>query len=262
MALISGPTVDAAISDPNNELAKLAAGDWTTRQLVDELFLRILNRPATPQEIEGRAGRAADAARRAPAAGRANCSSANSNWRRHRPAGAGSGRRPSRRRPANWRLTKSKSRRRKRNWTGSTPSGIAEAEAALKEYEAQMPQRFAAWEQQAKQPAAWTPLDPVELSSTNGRPTGQTGRLVGLGHRAQRQDDLQVRGPHRTAGRDRRQAGSAGRRPPALKGPGPRPQRQLRADGVPRRVGPGSRAGEEDTGGLAERPSRLQPGRL
>ena len=52
MALISGPTVDSAISDPNNELAKLAAGDLPESQLVGELFLRILNRPATSHETE------------------------------------------------------------------------------------------------------------------------------------------------------------------------------------------------------------------
>ncbi len=44
---------------------------------------------------------------------------------------------------------------------------LAKAEAALKEYEARIAGLLAAWEQQAKQPTAWTPLDPVELSSTN-----------------------------------------------------------------------------------------------
>ena len=38
----------------------------------------------------------------------------------------------------------------------------------MKELEQQIPQRFAEWEQQAKQPAAWTPLNAVELASTNG----------------------------------------------------------------------------------------------
>jgi CHASE2 domain-containing sensor protein len=44
---------------------------------------------------------------------------------------------------------------------------LAEAEAALKNTKARVPDLLAAWEQQVKQPTAWTPLDPIELSSTN-----------------------------------------------------------------------------------------------
>jgi WD40 repeat protein/mono/diheme cytochrome c family protein len=52
MALISGPTVGDAISDPKNEIAKLVDQQKDDTKLVDELFVRILNRPATPKEIE------------------------------------------------------------------------------------------------------------------------------------------------------------------------------------------------------------------
>lgn len=52
MALVSGPTVSEAIADPGNALAKLAASEPDDRKLVDEVFLRILNRPATDGEIE------------------------------------------------------------------------------------------------------------------------------------------------------------------------------------------------------------------
>lgn len=52
MALISGPTVGDAISDPANELAKLVGAQKDDAKLVDELFLRFLNRPATPKEVE------------------------------------------------------------------------------------------------------------------------------------------------------------------------------------------------------------------
>ena len=57
MALISGPTVEAAISDPQSELSKLVAAEKDDARLVGEIFLRVLNRPATAQEIE--VGRAA-----------------------------------------------------------------------------------------------------------------------------------------------------------------------------------------------------------
>jgi WD40 repeat protein len=52
MALISGPTVAEAIADPGNELAKLVAKEQDDRKVVNEIFLRVLNRSATDAEID------------------------------------------------------------------------------------------------------------------------------------------------------------------------------------------------------------------
>jgi len=51
MALVSGPTLADAIADPANELTKLVARERDDSKLVEELFLRVLNRPATTEEI-------------------------------------------------------------------------------------------------------------------------------------------------------------------------------------------------------------------
>ncbi|MGV3723444.1 MAG: DUF1549 domain-containing protein, partial [Actinomycetota bacterium] len=51
MALISGPTIGNAIADPQNEITRLAKSMPDDRKLVDELFVRILNRSATPAEV-------------------------------------------------------------------------------------------------------------------------------------------------------------------------------------------------------------------
>jgi hypothetical protein len=51
MALVSGPTISDAISDPNNDVARLVKTLPEDAKLVDELFLRILNRPATAEEV-------------------------------------------------------------------------------------------------------------------------------------------------------------------------------------------------------------------
>jgi hypothetical protein len=51
MALVSGPTLAEAIADPNNELTGLLNRQSDDNKLIDELFMRILNRPATPEEI-------------------------------------------------------------------------------------------------------------------------------------------------------------------------------------------------------------------
>jgi len=52
MALVSGPTVNDAISDPGNAITKLAVEEKDDRNLVNRLFVRILNRPATEKEIQ------------------------------------------------------------------------------------------------------------------------------------------------------------------------------------------------------------------
>ena len=50
MALVSGPTVDHAIIDPENAITKLVATEPDNRKLVDQMFLRFLNRHAKPEE--------------------------------------------------------------------------------------------------------------------------------------------------------------------------------------------------------------------
>ncbi|MBB5032828.1 DUF1549 domain-containing protein [Prosthecobacter vanneervenii] len=51
MALMSGPTVGDAISDPNNAIAKLTNEIKDDRQLVDAIFMRVLNSHASDKEI-------------------------------------------------------------------------------------------------------------------------------------------------------------------------------------------------------------------
>ena len=47
MALLSGPTISSAINDPTNALAKLVETEKDDRKLINDVFLRVLNRPAT-----------------------------------------------------------------------------------------------------------------------------------------------------------------------------------------------------------------------
>ncbi|MEX0977547.1 MAG: hypothetical protein WDZ48_01770, partial [Pirellulales bacterium] len=51
MTLVNGPTIAEAIGNPDNEIARLVAHEADDAKVVDELFLRILSRPATPGEI-------------------------------------------------------------------------------------------------------------------------------------------------------------------------------------------------------------------
>ena len=51
MALVSGPAVGDVLADPGSELTKLVASQSDDDRLVNEVFLRILNRPSRPEEI-------------------------------------------------------------------------------------------------------------------------------------------------------------------------------------------------------------------
>src|SRR5262249_32750743 len=50
MALLSGPTISGAINEPTNALAKLVETEKDDHKLINEIFLRVLNRPATESE--------------------------------------------------------------------------------------------------------------------------------------------------------------------------------------------------------------------
>jgi WD40 repeat protein/mono/diheme cytochrome c family protein len=52
MALVSGPVLNDAIADPSNTIAKLAMEQPDDGRVIEELYLRILNRTATPAEID------------------------------------------------------------------------------------------------------------------------------------------------------------------------------------------------------------------
>lgn len=52
MALVSGPTIGTAISDAQNELASLAGREVADENMIEEIYLRILNRYPSRQEVE------------------------------------------------------------------------------------------------------------------------------------------------------------------------------------------------------------------
>jgi WD40 repeat protein/mono/diheme cytochrome c family protein len=52
MALVNGQTIAEIIAEPNNALANLVAQQKDDKALINQLFLRILNRPASADEID------------------------------------------------------------------------------------------------------------------------------------------------------------------------------------------------------------------
>ena len=52
MSLLTGPAVADALGDTNNAISKLIATETDDRKVMQELYLRVLNRPATDKEID------------------------------------------------------------------------------------------------------------------------------------------------------------------------------------------------------------------
>jgi hypothetical protein len=164
MALISGPTVEAAISDPASGLSKLAESEKDDARLIGEIVLRVLNRPAAPKEIEA----GLDVLRRLPGEHKQLLARLQETETQSAAVAAAQ---EKQRTDAITRakldvdayekeinLQAQESKRQQQ---------IAAAEAALRDAEKTLPQRLTAWEQQAKEKITWTPLVAKGLSSTN-----------------------------------------------------------------------------------------------
>src|SRR5207247_2153895 len=52
MTLVNGQTIADAIADPQNAITRLVAAEKDDAAVVREMFLRIMNRPATDAEVE------------------------------------------------------------------------------------------------------------------------------------------------------------------------------------------------------------------
>ncbi|MCS6852554.1 MAG: DUF1553 domain-containing protein [Gemmataceae bacterium] len=166
MALVNGQTIAEAIGDPNNAIAKLVAAEADDAKVVNELFLRILNRPATQKEIEAaletwrrldedhaRLEKALREAEEAHVAVKAQ-------------------------REANRLQQLAKAKQALADYEKELAPKIAEAErqkaertrrleAELKSYEEQLPDKLAAYvEQQRKSLVEWVRLVPKRVSST------------------------------------------------------------------------------------------------
>ncbi len=166
MALVSGPTLDNAINDRNNELAKLAASEIDDERLVDELFIRILGRPAMQRETEV----GLSLIRELPGDHEKLVAALKAHEVSLQPIIA----EQEQKRQANIELAKAELAAyekeiapREAELDRKRQQQIAGADAALKNYEATSAERLAAWEAKKDKGMVWTPLDPAEISSTS-----------------------------------------------------------------------------------------------
>jgi hypothetical protein len=167
MALISGPTVDRAISDPDNELTRLAQSDVSDQELVESLFMRILNRPATTQEVQA----CLSSLTSLPAEHRQLAKQLQQEEQRWAPRLA----REEAQRQAAIRAAEQELQRyerkiaeREHRLDTEHAERLAAAEEALAAHTARLPQLLDEWERTVQQPTTWHALEPIELLATNG----------------------------------------------------------------------------------------------
>ena len=167
MALVSGPTLADAIADPNSEITKLVARESDDVKLIGELFMRIMNRPATPEEINacrqdvdtidsdhiklaGEMGRLeTDFAMLRPKLERdreSTLTNAQTALAKYEAEAA----------PKRQTLEKEKTDK------------ITKAESDLKVYEATLPAKIAEWEKAQSTAVRWLPIEPTSMKAGNG----------------------------------------------------------------------------------------------
>ncbi|MFT6863149.1 MAG: WD40 repeat protein [Akkermansiaceae bacterium] len=169
MALLSGPTVGDAISDPGNEISKLAKESQDDRALIEGLFYRILNRPATELEIEAslvafRAGLDQDQATLEEALAE--------HLKTRDPTIAAAERKRESDISASKAATAAHEKAIKPRLDAAAQKHketLAALEKEKKDYHSDLPAKITQWKQELADGASlWTALQPTEMTSNNG----------------------------------------------------------------------------------------------
>lgn len=167
MALMSGPTVGEALSQAGNGLSQIVAAQTDDSKLVDEIFMRILNRPAKPTEVAA----AIEELKTLPADHEKLVAEFQAYSKEIEPTTAA--REAVRQQQiaaaqavydAHWAVVKDAEEKA----DAEHAAKLAAAEKAYADYDATVPGRFAAWDmQQSMGATAWTPLTPGPMKTSN-----------------------------------------------------------------------------------------------
>jgi len=167
MSLVSGPTVDDAIISSDNAIAKLVATQADNEKMIDELFLRVINRHATPGEVE--------AAKRTITDVKAEHEVALDQLAKFEKKIEPREVQRAKARQESIDLAKTKLEAyemeiapREADADRKQKERIAKAETALQEYNDNLIERLAMWEGTAAKTTQWTAVELGELKATNG----------------------------------------------------------------------------------------------
>lgn len=163
MAMVNGKTIAAAIADPNNALAALVAREKDDAKVVNEIFLRVLNRSATAKEIE-------TALQAFRSIGQDHEQLVQALKKREQQAAA---ERPQREKKREQAIATAKAELaafekqiapKIAQAEKDRAARIASAENALKQYQAELPKHLAAWAAKQKINVEWTLLRPEKAT--------------------------------------------------------------------------------------------------
>ena len=167
MALISGPTVGNAISAKDNAITKLVSDMADDEKMIDELFLRVLNRHATPEEIT--------AAKKIIEDVKGEHKTAIDQLAKYEKEIEPRETARAKKREDAIRLAKTKLEAyemeiapREAEADRKQKERIAKAEQALKDYNDGLAKRLADWEGSAAKTTRWTAVELGDLKATNG----------------------------------------------------------------------------------------------
>jgi hypothetical protein len=165
MALVSGPTVGKAISDPKCALPALALTDLSESDMIQEIYMRVLSRPAQPKEIE-QIITTADQIVLDHAELEKRLNDREKWWGEERP------KRESVRLAKLEDTKKSKTDREQAiaadRQKMEAEQKLAAAEEALKKFEEDAATHAGKWLTERASPVTWFPAAPATLASTNG----------------------------------------------------------------------------------------------
>ena len=167
MALVSGPTVGNAISDPKNVLPDLVAATPDDKKLANELFMRLLSRPATGDEIDATLGLLAglDDGHQQLIAGRdrreAELKPTIDQAEAKRQAEIAEAR-------SALEAHRAKVAEREAKLDAEHAEKLEGAKAALAKFESGIPAKFAAWARSSAGESAWQALKPIAMNSSIG----------------------------------------------------------------------------------------------
>jgi hypothetical protein len=167
MALVSGPALADALADKENELTKLVDRISQDKAMIDELFHRVLNRPATESEItaclEEMRGIEQDHVKLATELGRLESEFALKRPQLERDRAAAI-------EAAQAALTayEKELAPKRAEQEAQKAVRVSKLEADLQAYEKTLPAKIAAWEKTQSAVSRWQTLVPQSVSDTNG----------------------------------------------------------------------------------------------
>lgn len=168
ITFINSDTIGDAISDPNNEITRLVASESDDTALVNEIFMRILNRPATDKELEICLAQLAELPENHQQLiaqldnVKQEAASRTADRQKHRDALLKTAETDLEAREKEVGPLEIKREQEHRE-------GIAKAETDLNDFDAQLPQKLTAFEQRwGSSGDSWDVLVPGQLSATNG----------------------------------------------------------------------------------------------